>query len=176
MVFDIIFLLIFCWAAYKGFTRGFILQSASLAALILGIYGAIRFSDLVAGFLIRRYDMSGDYMPIIAFAFTFLGIVVTIHILARLAEKLLKAIALNLVNRLLGIVFNLLKYALLISGFLVILNGINRKVHILPQDKIRESILYRPLSVIAPTLFPYLRFDFSLPGRPKPDDAQQNMA
>lgn len=176
MVFDIIFLVIFCWAAYKGYTRGFVLQAATLAALVLGIFGAIRFSDLTSRFLQNQFDMTSEYLPIISFALTFIGIVIGIHFLARIAEKLLKAIALNFINRLLGVLFNLLKYALIISGILVVLNGINRKAHILPQSKIEESKLYRPLSILAPTLFPYLRFDFESPFKPKEDDSQQNMA
>ena len=59
MALDIIFAIIFCWAIYKGYTRGFILQAATLAALILGIYGAIKFSGFTANFIttgrIQRY-------------------------------------------------------------------------------------------------------------------------
>lgn len=173
MIFDIIFLCIFAWAGYKGYTRGFILQAATLAALILGIYGAVKFSDHTAGMLVSKFDMSGEYLPIIAFALTFIGIVVGIHFLARLVERLLKAISLNFVNRLLGILFNLLKYALIISACLVVLNGINNRIRFLPQQTIAESKLYRPLSVLAPTLFPYLRFDIHMQDESEPPDPDE---
>ena len=48
MILDIIFLILFGWAAYNGFKKGFILQVASLAALFLGIYGAIKFSGIIS--------------------------------------------------------------------------------------------------------------------------------
>jgi membrane protein required for colicin V production len=168
MVLDIIFIAIFCWAGYKGYTRGFILQAAMLAALILGIYGAIKFSGFTADFITRQFNINGEYLPIIAFAVTFIGIVVGIHFLARITEKLLQAISLNFINRLLGILFNTVKYAFIISAILVVINGINRRTHFLPEYKLNESKLYLPLSMLAPLLFPYLHFDVITPDD-KPD-------
>ena len=43
MVFDLVFLVILVWAAYRGFSKGVILQAATLLALVLGIFGAIKF-------------------------------------------------------------------------------------------------------------------------------------
>lgn len=166
MVLDIIFVAIFCWAGYKGYTRGFILQAASLAALILGIFGAIKFSGMTAVFIAKHLNVSSDYLPIIAFAVTFIGIVIGIHFLARVSEKLLKAISLNFINRLFGIIFNTIKYALIISAILVVINGINRRTHFLPEEKLSESKLYHPLSMLAPLLFPYLHFDLIDPENP----------
>ena len=163
MIFDIIFILIFIWAAYKGFTKGFILQAATLAALILGIYGSIKFSGFVAAVIMEKMGSHGEFVPLISFAITFIGIVVGIHFLARLAEKLLEMISLSFVNRLFGIFFNLIKYAFIISAILVVINGIDRKTGFLPKDKVNESHLYRPLSILAPLLFPYLHFDYTHP-------------
>jgi membrane protein required for colicin V production len=161
MVFDIIFLALFGWAAFKGFTKGFILQAASLAALILGIYGAIKFSGLVATMITENTGSQSEYLPVISFALTFIAIVVIIHFLARLLEKLLKLVALSFVNRIFGVLFNLIKYAFIISSLLVVINSINRNTHFIPQEKLEESKLYTPLSLLAPAVFPYLRFDHS---------------
>jgi membrane protein required for colicin V production len=171
MLFDIIFILIFCWAAYKGFTRGFILQAASLIALILGVYGAIKFSGYISAVIMEKMDSHGQYLPLISFAITFLGIVIATHFLARLLEKLLEFIALSFVNRIFGVLFNIAKYAFIISCLLVVINGFNRRTHFIPKEKINESHLYIPLSIIAPLIFPYLHFDFThpldVPVRPK---------
>lgn len=163
MILDVIFVAIFCWAGYKGFTRGFILQAATLAALILGIYGSVKFSGFTASYITQHFNIKGEYLPIIAFAITFIGIVIGIHFLARMSEKLLQAISLNFINRLLGILFNTVKYAFIISAILVVINGINRRTHFLPEEKLNESRLYLPLSMLAPLLFPYLHFDIIAP-------------
>jgi membrane protein required for colicin V production len=175
MLFDIIFILLFIWAAYKGFTRGFILQAASLAALVLGVYSAIKFSGFLAAYIIEKTSINGEYVPLIAFALIFLAIVILIHLLARLLEKLLEFIALSLVNRILGVLFNLVKYAFIISCVLVVINGFNRKTNFISREKIDESKLYVPLSVLAPFIFPYLHFDFlPVPDKPNEPNAGQD--
>jgi len=41
---DIIILAVLAWALFRGFKNGLFIEIASIAALILGIWGAIRFS------------------------------------------------------------------------------------------------------------------------------------
>ena len=169
MVFDVLFFIVFAYAIYIGFTKGLIIQVASLLALILGILGAIKFSGYVSVYLIQKFSMTGEYMPIISFALTFVIIVILVHLTARVTEKLVEAVALGFVNRLLGVLFSLLKYAFIISVVLGLMNGINRRAPFLPEKQLRESHLYKPLSLLAPVIFPYLHFDLVLPDH-KPDE------
>ncbi len=159
MIFDIIFLVIFIWAAFRGFTKGFLIQAATLAALVLGIFGSITLSGFTSEFLMSKTNMEGEYLPVVSFALTFLAIVVLVHLVSRLMEKLVEAIALGFVNRLAGALFNLTKFSLIISGILVVLNTIHQKQPFLPEEEVNSSVMYRPLSGFAPTIFPYLKFD-----------------
>ena len=159
MIFDLVFLVILVWAAYRGYSKGVILQAATLLALILGIFGAIKFSDFTSSFLVDNTNMSGEYMPIISFALTFILIVVAVHLFARLLEKLVHAIALGFINRLAGAIFSMTKFAFIISIVLVVLNTIHAKYSFLPAEKINKSLMYKPLSGFAPRVFPYLQFD-----------------
>jgi len=139
-----------------GFINGLIKEVASLAALILGIWGAIKFSAFTAQKLYDLFDMTGQYVGIIAFIITFLLIVVLIHFVGILADKLVKAIALGFVNRLLGIVFGLIKSVLIMSVFFVVLNAIDARKPFLPKETIEESIFYNKISDFAPVLFPVI--------------------
>ena len=156
---DLIFIVILLWSAYRGFTKGFILQLSTLAALLLGILGAIEFSDFTAKLLSENFQIDSDYLNIIAFAVTFVIIVIAVHILAKVIEKLIQAIALGFINKILGIVFGIAKTAFIISIILVLVNKANNKYHFIPEDKINNSYLYQPLSNFAPMIFPYLNFD-----------------
>ena len=95
---DIIIALPLLWGAYKGFTKGLIIEAASLAALLLGIYGAIKFSGITSDFLVEKCNFSSQYLHIISFAITFILIVIAVHFIARLINKLVKAVALGFVN------------------------------------------------------------------------------
>ena len=44
---DIILAIPLVWAVYRGFTKGFIIEIASLIAMVLGVYGAIHFSYFI---------------------------------------------------------------------------------------------------------------------------------
>jgi membrane protein required for colicin V production len=159
MIFDLIFLILFIWAAYRGFSKGVILQAATLTALILGVFGAIRFSEFTSMLITDRTSMSGEYLPLISFALTFIVIVLAIHLIARIVEGLVKAIALGFVNRLAGAIFSLTKFAFIISIVLVVLNSMDANFSFLPTSKIEQSKLYKPLSKFAPKIFPYLQFN-----------------
>jgi membrane protein required for colicin V production len=154
MLFDVIFVLIFSWAAFSGFSKGFIMQIVTLTAWILGIYCAIKFSGFISVFIHDKFITGSDYLPIIIFAATFLFIAILIYFIGKIIEHLIESLALGLVNRLLGLLFSIVKYAFLVSVVLVILNAVNQKVRFLPEKKLAESHLYKPLSLLIPSLFP----------------------
>lgn len=153
---DIILGLLLAWAVFRGFKNGLFIEVASVAALILGIWGSIRFSGYTQEKLVEFFNLQTQYLGLIAFILTFLLIVVAIHFLANALDKLLKAVALGFVVRLLGVVFALIKTVLIISIVLVVINTIDQKARFLPQEKINESLLYRPIADFAPLLFPII--------------------
>jgi membrane protein required for colicin V production len=153
---DLIIVVILILSLVMGFINGLVKEVASLAALILGIWGAIKFSSYTAGKLYDYFDMTGHYVGIIAFLVTFGIIVVIIHFIGILADKIVNAAALGFVNRLLGIIFGLLKSVLIMSVFFVILNAIDARRPFLPKETIERSIFYTTISDIAPVIFPII--------------------
>lgn len=130
---------------------------ASLAALLLGIFGAIKLRPVFASFLDSVFNISPEHMNVIAFAVAFVTIVLVIHLVAFLVDKLVKAVALNFVNRLLGMTFGLLVTAFVISMILWPINQVNAEKQIIKPKHIEGSLLYKPLSGFAPAVFPYLK-------------------
>jgi membrane protein required for colicin V production len=154
---DIIIVVILILSMISGFTNGLISEVASLAALILGIWGAIRFSSFTAGKLYEYFDMTGKYTGVVSFFITFCIIVVVIHFIGVLATKIADAAALGFFNRILGILFSFLKTILIMSVFFVILNSLDSRGHFLPAETIEHSRFYNPISEIAPSIFPMLK-------------------
>jgi len=156
---DLVFAIILLWSAYRGFSKGFIVQLATLAALLLGILGAVMFSDYTSSLIIKKFEVSGNYLQIISFAVTFIVIVIAVHLLAKMLNKLIDAVALGVVNRLLGVLFSILKVAFIVSIILVLVNKVDNKYHFISDETKEESLLYVPLSKFAPMIFPYLNFE-----------------
>ncbi len=153
---DLIIVVLLILALVTGFINGFVKEVASLAGLILGIWGAIKFSSFTAAKLYDWFDMTGQYVGIIAFIITFGIIVVIIHFIGILADKLVDAVSLGFLNRILGIVFGLFKTVLILSVVFVILNAIDARRPFLPKDTIENSTFYNPISDIAPAIFPII--------------------
>ncbi|MGF1584610.1 MAG: CvpA family protein [Bacteroidales bacterium] len=156
---DLIILLVFAWAAFRGFTKGLVVMVAAFIALIIGLWGAVKYSGIVAGWLVDTMNVSSPYMQLVSFTVTFLGIVIAINVAAFLLSRLLDAIALGFVNRLLGVFFGILKMALLLSVLFLVLNSINVRYEFLPEDDVDNSMLYKPVAKLAPGIFPFLQFD-----------------
>jgi membrane protein required for colicin V production len=155
--FDIIFLIPLLFALYRGFKKGLIHMVASLLALVLGILGAMKLRPLFAALLDSVFNIAPQHVNVIAFAVAFVVIVLLVHLAAFLVDKLIKAVALSLVNRLLGMVFGVLVTAFVISMILWPVNQVNSERQIIKPEHIEGSLLYEPLSKMAPALFPYLK-------------------
>lgn len=153
---DALIIILLIIAAVNGFINGFIREVASLAALILGIWGAIRFSTFTAGKLYDYFDMTGKYVGVVAFLVTFAIIVVLIHFVGLLVSKLVEAVSLGFINRLFGLVFGLFKTVLILSVFFVVINAIDVRRPFLPKETIESSHFYNPISDIAPAIFPII--------------------
>ena len=168
--FDIVAGLLLLLAAIKGFKDGFVIELASLAALVLGIIGAIRFSELTAEYLARF--IHNEYLGIIAFAVTFVAVVIGVHLIARLVDKLVKAVALGWFNRLLGLAFGLLKAGLILSVVLLALDLFGLEQALIPAQIQKESFLYPPLKEAAPRTLELFKTDmdelFKRPEKPNP--------
>jgi membrane protein required for colicin V production len=154
---DLILGIILILAAIQGFRQGFIVELASLAALILGIWGAIQFSDWTADFITDITGYKSNYLSIIAFVVTFIAIVILIHILGKVLDTAVKAVALGFLNRLAGIIFGVLKAAVILSIFLLLFESIDENVHILPSQQKADSKIYEPMKQLVPTLFPFIK-------------------
>lgn len=155
--FDIIVGALLAFALFKGFKNGLIIELASLAALVLGLLGAIMFSSITADYL-SQY-INSNHIGLIAFIVTFILIVIGVHLVAKVVDKLVAAIALGPVNRILGAVFSLLKYAFILSVILAVLNSFDRNAKIIPEEQRENSYLYGPVSSIASLVFPYIQFE-----------------
>ncbi|NOY95631.1 MAG: CvpA family protein [Chlorobi bacterium] len=164
---DIILGILLLLSAISGFRKGFIVELASLAALVLGIWGAFEFSDITTEFLIENFNFHSKHLNVISFIITFIVIVILVHIVASVVNKLVETVMLGFINRLAGLVFGLLKSALILSVILIIFDTIDNDVSILPEAKKAESRLYEPIRNFAPGIFPFINFWVNNPGNKK---------
>ena len=154
---DLVLAIPLLWFTYKGFRHGLIIELASLAALILGIYVALHFSFYTEGYLRDNFTITDKYLHIISFAITFLIVAIVVYLVGKIIHKLVTIVALGFLNRLAGGVFGFLKAALVLSVILYFLNGFDPGL--LKADVKERSLLYEPVESIVPMIIPRLNLD-----------------
>lgn len=159
---DIVLAVPLLWGLYKGISKGIVKELASLIALIAGIYGAVHFADSIHPYLKEHFSINTSFVPIISFGITFVAIVLGIKIIGFVIDKIVKAVALGIISRLLGGVFGIMKTAFIISGLLLIVNTFDYYLNLIPIEQKKQSILYQPISNMIPSIMPNVKDGDSL--------------
>jgi len=154
---DIMICIPLVWGLYKGFTKGLIIEAASIVAFGFGVWGGIHFSDFIAHKITEWFNWHSPYLPIVSFAITFLLIVILVYFIAKLMQRMVEGMALGAINRICGAIFGSLKYALIMSVVIFVLNAIEKSYPLISFKAKEESLLYKPIGKIAPMLIPTLK-------------------
>lgn len=153
-IIDIILGALLLFGLIRGVMKGLFVEVASLVALVAGVYGAIHFSNFAAEFLDSRLDWEEKYINIVAFAVTFVIIVLIIALAGKALTKLADFAALGIINKLLGGVFGALKIGLILSILLIVFDNMNNAIPFAEKEDLEDSILYKPVKGLAPLIFP----------------------
>jgi membrane protein required for colicin V production len=156
-VLDIILIIPLAWFTYKGFSKGLIIELATLIALLLGVYIAGNFSFYTADYLREHFDFHSKYMSIISFTLTFLGVVMLVMLFGKSLEKVVNMLMLSFINKLAGAVFGLLKVAFFLSVIIFILTTFGIEKNVIDKNMQEKSYLYGPVKSIAPAIFPAVK-------------------
>jgi membrane protein required for colicin V production len=155
-IIDIVLGALLLFGIIRGVLKGLFVEVASLVALILGVYGAIHFSYFASGFLESKVDWNEKTINIVAFAITFVIIVLVISFAGKALTKLADFAALGILNKLLGGVFGALKIGLILSVLLIVFDKMNNTLPFMEKEDLEDSMLYQPVKSIAPMIFPSL--------------------
>lgn len=157
---DIILAIPLGYGLVKGLWKGLFAELASVVALMLGLFIAVKFSGFV-GTMFEGHLGNPKYASISAFLITFIAVVVGIILLAKVFTKLADFSGLGIVNRILGGFFGLVKMALITSvalNFFLKLNGTNAFA---TQQTLDDSIFFNPVLSISTYIFPILKTWFA---------------
>lgn len=149
---DFIIIILAVLFMISGYRKGIIISLASIAALILGIYAAVYFSNYLDATLMEHMHPSRTWLPIISFAITFLLVVIAILIIAKLAEKVVDVVGMGFLNHLGGAVLGLVKGVILISILLFITTSLDPKGKWITHADKKGSYFYSHVSGVFPKL------------------------
>ena len=151
---DIIILLCLGWGAYKGFRKGFIIQSFVILGLMFAILGGFTFTGKLEPFMQKHFQMAEVVCHIISFIVVFLLILVLVYVSGYLISKVVDFIALGMINRLAGAAFGIFANALILSVLILFFDRVNEKKQFITSETLEKTCLYKPISKVAPAVLP----------------------
>lgn len=153
---DIILGIIFIFAFFRGMKKGLFVTLASLIALVLGVIGAIYFSEYAASYINEWFSWSEQTSNFAAMAVTFIAIVFVVNWAGKFLTKIADFAFLGVFNKLLGGVFNVIISAFIISVIFMFFNEWNATDYVISEEKKNNSYLFEPVASIAPMILPNL--------------------
>ena len=156
-ILDIILLVCFIPAIFQGIRKGFIAQAISIISIIVGIWASAHFADIVAGWVAQYITASDQILKVVAFALILIAVFLVLAAVGKLLEGMFKLVMLGWLNKVLGVVFALLKTGLIVGVAIMAFNSLNDTFNLVQEPVLNESVLYPPLKKIAFEVFPYLK-------------------
>lgn len=154
---DIFFLICFIPAIIGGLMNGIVRQVSSLLALVLGIWAGWHFSSLVSQGITIFIKNNDSLANIISFAIVFILVLVLVNMIGKGLSKIIKFALLGWLDKILGLIFGMIKYAFVLSVLIYFINSLNNLYSFIPDDFFSDSVLFPILEKIAPSIFPYLK-------------------
>ncbi len=160
-ILDIVLLVCLIPAVIQGLRKGFIAQVVAIISLVLGGWLAYRFTSVVTEWLGQWISASGPALDIIAFILIFAIVVTILFLLGKILEASIKIILLGWLNRLLGLVFALFKYVLIIGLLVILFDSVNSRFDLVSDEYLDSSFMYSGIRSLSWSVFPYLKSLFA---------------
>ena len=101
---------------------------------------------------------SGDaVLQAIAFTLILLGVFFVLTLAGKMIEGIVRIVMLGWLNKLLGVVFALLKVLLAIGLFILIFDSVTTALEIDCSKTVSGSLFYTPIKDFADVFFPYMK-------------------
>ena len=153
-IIDFILLLCLGWGAYKGFRKGFIIQSFVILALVLAVWMSLAFAGKLEPFMQRHFNVTDLTCSIVSFLVVFFLTLIIVYTSGYFVSKVADVMALGMINRLSGAAFGILANAIILSVFILLFNRVNNKKQFIEREAIEKTHLYEPIGKVAPAIFP----------------------
>lgn len=139
---DLILLTPIIFGIGRGLYKGLINELASLVSLALAVFLAYQYSDVLFQFLSSYIEDAGQGTKLLSYALIFIVTSIVVLLIAKALTKLLKLVALGLMNRILGGIFGGLKFLLILLILVHIGNPIMESQDIYQKETFQNSSLY----------------------------------
>lgn len=148
MIIDIIALVLFCTALFRGWRRGLVIAVFSFLAFVIGLAAALKLSSQVAAYLGAHTHIAEHWLPVFAFLIVFIITLLLVRMGAKAIENMINLVSLGWLNRLCGVLFYSLVYLFIYSVILFYA----RQIPIFKEETFTSSFVYPYIGQLGPQI------------------------
>ena len=145
---DSICLIILIYGSYKGFRNGIVGELLSFLGILLGIYLSKTYYPIADEYLATIFDSTNQLISLISVILIFSVTIIMTKILSKVITKALNVLALGLLNKLIGSIFGLLKYLLILCIITFIFSKANDVFVLIETNKIEKTQIFSKIQKI----------------------------
>lgn len=152
---DIFIIIVIVWALFSGWRNGLIKEIASFGGYLFGLFIAATCYSTFSEYLAVNGSQGNMMTSVIAFFILWVITPIALGLAANVFTKVLKSLHLGGLNSLAGAGVSLVKFLLLLSCILNVMSAL----HILNEERTKDSTLYAPVSGIVSSTIKWVMDD-----------------
>lgn len=148
----------------RGLMRGLVTEFIAITAVILGCVGAKIWGATISAWLQAQFTWPQPVCDVTSYALLFIAIALALNMLGRLFTRLLSAIHLGFLNRLLGAVFGTLKWSIIVLTLVFLVDKLDSQFRFMQEELKQKSITYQPAVKTANACLSFIRSELGQQG------------
>jgi membrane protein required for colicin V production len=148
MIIDALIAVSAALAMYKGYGKGIVMAVLSLVGIILGMLLSVKLSGTVAQYLISNNISSAQYATLLSFLVIFIAVVLSMRLLIKFLEGVLKITMLSGVNKLAGSALYLIINLVIASAII----WMGKNIGLIGTNALNDTVIAKNIEPIAPLL------------------------
>jgi membrane protein required for colicin V production len=149
---DYLILGLLLWGFIAGYRKGLIMILCTLAGVILGGVFALKYMGQAGEKLSGYIHFGLKFSEFLSFIIIFTGVYIAFFFLGKSMSKAISLVMLGFVNRFSGGIFGMLKYFVLISIFMGLINYYN--ISLFNEDIKKSSAIFASVNELSEVIAP----------------------
>lgn len=156
-ILDIILIICFIPSIIAGMKKGFVSQVVSIIGLLASIWVSSRFAYATGNWLSNYVQTDIAILNLVAFALLMVATCIVFAMIGKILKKMIRVTMLDWLDTILGMVFNVVKVALIVGIIITIFDSLNEKHMFINSSVIDDSLFYGHLRDLVQLTFPYIQ-------------------
>ena len=155
--FDIIISLVLLGAFLRGLRKGFTMQLAGFAAIIIGAVFAGKVAGILSPYILKTLNISVNVAGVISYILAFMIIAFGIKFIGKMLHSLFEALHISFINKILGALLGVFSASIVLSILINLAIIVDPEEEVITNRLKSDTFFYSKIQVVVPIIVPYLR-------------------